>query len=411
MIEYNTTNICLISPPFPHYEFNGFPPISLLYLDSYLNERGYTNTQIVDLNVTDKIPYADVYAISSTTAHISYVKEKLLPELKKINHISVVVIGGAHATALPEDCKEFDKVVVGDGEIALLQCLKDIELDRNNKKDKKVYIGEEITNLDEVPIPSRHKINIRDYEYRINGELSTLQMTSRGCPYNCYFCNNSAKKNKTVRFHSTKYVINEIQNIRSLGYNGIFINDDIFTIRNDLLDFEPYIKDISWQCQIRPDEKIKNIEKIGKMGCHRASFGLESGSQKILDIVNKKLSIKYVPEIVKECKKQNIKVHPLLIIGLPSESHETVQETIEFLRMIEPDSIGVSTFVPYPGTFVYNHIDEFDIKIEDNDYKKWYFRGGKKGYQCVVSTSELSSDEILQYRDQIDREFNNVRIC
>lgn len=394
--------ICLLSPPTHFLEFTGFPPLSLLYLDSYLNTHNYTDTQIFDLNISNKIPKADAYIISTTTPQFPYAKE-LLPKLKELNHNSTTIIGGAHATAMPDDCEDFDKVIIGDGEKALLQCLEDI---KNNIPNKHLYIGEEIRNLDELPIPNRYKININDYKYHIDGELSTLQMTSRGCPYSCLYCQNGSRINRTVRLHSNKYVMNEIQDIKNCGYKGIYLMDDMFTLRRNLLDLKPYLEDIAWQCQIRPDEKLSNIQTLGKMECYRASIGLESGSQKILDLVNKQAKLKDVPKVIEECRKNNIKVHPYLILGLPSESHETIKETIEFLRTIEPDSVGISIFVPYPGTYIYNHINEFDIKIEETDYRKYNFRGGNGGYNCVVSTSKLTREDILKYREDIDREFN-----
>lgn len=395
-------NICLLSTPTNFLEFNGFPPLPLLYLDSYLNDHGYTDIHIIDLNITNIIPEADIYAISATTPQFPDAIQ-LLSELKKLNSNPTTIIGGAHATSKPEDCKEFDKVIVGSGEIALIKCLKDIESKNNNKH---IYTGEDIKNLDEIPIPSRQKIDSTKYKYYIDGELSTSQMTSRGCIFSCLFCQNSSKTDKTVRFHSNEYVLNEIQDIKNCGYRGIYFMDDMFAIRKDLLDLKSELSTLKWQCQIRADEKLNNIIKLGKMKCFRASMGLESGSQNILNLVNKRLNLSKVPEVIKECKKNDIKVHPYLILGLPSESHKSIEETIEFLRMIEPDSVGISTFVPYPGTYIHDHIEQFDIKIEDNDHKKWHFRGGNGGYNCIVSTSELAREDILKYREDIDREFN-----
>lgn len=400
VIDNSNMKVCMISPPTPFLEFYGFPPISLLYLSSYIKKYGYVS-QIIDLNISNEIPNADIYAISATTPQFPYAKE-LLPKLKEINPYSVTIIGGAHATHVPDDCKDFDRIIIGDGEKALLQSLEDIENGINNH----IYLGEQIEDLDSLPMPDRQCIDINNYHYNINGEISTLMMSSRGCPYSCLFCQNSSKTDKNVRFHSNQYVIKEIESIKKCGYKGIYFTDDMFTLRRNLLELKPYLENMSWQCQIRPDEKISNIQTLEKMGCYHVGIGLESGSQKILDIVNKQSKIENIPKVISECKNNNIKVHPYLILGLPSESHETIKETIEFLRMIEPDSVGISIFVPYPGTYIYNHLDQFDIKIEDTDYKKWYFRGGKEGYNCVVSTSELTSKDILKYRNDIDKEFN-----
>ena len=118
------------------------------------------------------------------------------------------------------------------------------------------------------------------------------------------------------------------------------------------------------------------------------------------------MDLKKVPGIVKECKSQGMKVRAYIIVWLPFETHKTINETKEFLRMIDVDSVGVGTFVPYPGTYIYNNMELFDIKIQEPDYKKWYFRAEKDKYNCVVSTSCLSAEEILEYRNEIDEEFN-----
>lgn len=389
--------ICLISPPTNFLEYTGFPPLSLLYLSSYIKTNGYNDTEIIDLNVTDKIPVSDTYIITATTPQFPNAL-KLLSKLKELNSNSVNIIGGAHASAVLNDCKDFDKVIVGDGEKAIIQCLKDIEIDIQ----KHIYVGEQISDIDTIPMPDRKSVN-GNYNYRINGDLSTLQMTSRGCTFNCHFC---FKKYRNVRFHSNQYVIKEIEDIKKCGYKGIYFMDDIFTLRKDLLELKPCLYKLSWQCQIRPDEKIANIQKLGKMNCNRVSIGLESGSQHILNTVNKRVNLNGIFDVVKECKNQNIKVHPYIILGLPGENHDTVKETIDLLRKIEPDSVGISIFVPYPGTYIHNNIDQFDVKIEETDYRKWNFRGGNGGYNCVVSTSGLTRKDILEYREKIDKEFN-----
>lgn len=392
--------ICLVSPSTPYLENITSPPLNLLYLNSYLKEHGYINTQVIDLNI-DKvkdIPKADVYAITATTPQFPYSLD-ILQKLNGLNEKSKTIVGGAHATSDPQSCDSFDKVVIGDGELALVQCLNDIE----NKKDQHIYIGEQITNIDTLPIPNRKDIDISKYKYFIDGKLSTISMTSRGCPFSCHFCQ---KMNNGVQFHSTEYVLKELQHLMDCGCEGVDFQDNVFTMRKDLLSLAPILKKMAWRCQIRADEKIKNIEILNKIGCRHVLSGIESGSQKILDIVNKKINIKKVAGLIKEYKSRNIEFRALIIVGLPSETHETINETIEFLRDIEPDSVGVGTFVPYPGTYIYNHLNQFDIKIEEKDYKKWFFRTRKGEYNCIVSTSGLTSQEILEYRNKIDKEFN-----
>lgn len=387
--------INLISPQTPFLEAIAFPPLNLLYLDSYIKKYGYTDTKIVDLNISTKIPEADVNIISATTPQFPYALS-LLPKIKGVN-----IIGGAHASADPKSCGGFDKVVIGNGENCIIKCMKDIEINAV----RHTYIGTQIPNLDDLPMPDRSVLDVNKYEYYIDGKLSTIAMTSRGCPYRCLFCQ---KMNEGVRFHSTKYVLKEIEHIIGCGYQGIYFEDDIFTMRKDLTELSCTLRYISWRCQIRPDENIRKIRTLANGGCTDVSIGIESGSQKILDIVNKKADITKVKHLMQVCKKNGIKVRAYIIVGLPGENHQTINATIEFLRETEPESVGVGTFIPYPGTYIYQNILNFDIKIEEPDYTKWFFRAGRGKYNCVVSTSGLTSEEILQYRDMIDKEFNSL---
>lgn len=411
--------ICLISPQTPFLESVTSPPINLLYLNSYLKMDGYTDTKVIDLNIekVENIPQADVYAITGTTPQFPYATD-LLPRLKELNPDSKTIIGGPHATAEPTSCATFDKVIIGDGEIALLQCLDDFK----NNIDKHIYTGKQITNIDSLPMPNRNDIDIKKYKYFIDDKLSTIALTSRGCWFSCHFCqkmNNVLQKEKgissgitelPVRFHSTEYVLKELQHLMDCGCEGVDFQDNVFTARKDLLSLGPILKKMAWRCQIRADEKVKNVELLNRMGCMHILSGIESGSQKILDTANKKIDIKKVTGLIKEYKHLDIDFRALIIVGLPGETHETVSETIDFLRDIEPDSVGVGTFVPYPGTYIYKHMDQFDIKIEEGlekDYKKWFFRTRKGEYNnCIIRTSGLTSREILDYRNKIDKEFN-----
>ena len=387
--------ICLIAPQTPFLKSSSFPPLNLLYLASYLRTHNFEDVQLVDLDITKKIPSADVYVITATTPQFPYAEE-LLPSLE-----GITIIGGAHPTADPVSCKMFDKVIINDGETAIISCLEDIQ--RQNNRTKHIYAGTQIRNLDDVPFPARDMIKPNDYRYFIDNRQGTIAMTSRGCPYNCYFCQ---KRYKNVRMHSTGYVITELENIRECGYEGVYFVDDMFGLRKDLPLLSSHLRKFAWKCQIRPDEQLENIRNLAAMGCREINIGVESGSQKILDIVNKKAALKNVPALVQECKSQGMKVRAYIIVGLPSETHHTIEETKEFLRTIHVDSVGVGTFVPYPGTYIYSNMDQFDIKIEETDYKKWYFRAEKDRYNCVVSTSCLTSEEILEYRNEIDEEFN-----
>lgn len=404
--------INLIAPQTPFLAEIAFPPLNLLYLKSYLNMKGYNDTKLIDLSLNDQysnIPKANINIITATTPQFPYAIE-LSSKLKETNPDSISIIGGAHTTVDPDSCnlcKSFDKIIVGDGELALIQCLEDIKkVNQTNNQTNRVYIGTPISNLDDIPFPDRSYIYDK-YKYYINGKLSTIMLTSRGCPYSCYFCTTKLSK---PRLHSIDYINKELQDIQNIGYEGVYFEDDIFLLRSDRdLQKLDILKELAWKCQIRPDTSLSKINILSKLNCKEVAIGLESGSEKILSIVNKKVNLNNLNKIVeltKLLRDSGIRTRIYIIVGLPSESHQTIKQTIDLLRQIEPDSVGVGTFVPYPGTYIYNNIEKFDIKIEERDYSKWFFRAGPGKYRCIVSTSNLTAKEILEYRNQIDSEFN-----
>lgn len=113
--------ICLIAPQTPFLQSSSFPPLNLLYLASYLRRHKFEDIQLVDLDITQKIPSADVYVITATTVQFPYAEE-LLPSLD-----GITIIGGAHPTADPVSCKMLDKVIINDGETAIISCLEDLQ--------------------------------------------------------------------------------------------------------------------------------------------------------------------------------------------------------------------------------------------------------------------------------------------
>jgi len=380
-----------------------FPPLGVLCLAAFLRERGI-EVEVLDLAGLDEKEQrrrvdeieGEVVGISCVTPtyHEALKIKRWLEEAGKI-----IVIGGPHATTMPHTCLDdgFYAVVRGDGEYAFYEFLKKQEPGIYSR-----YLTEE--ELGKLPLPARDLIDIHSYRYFLDGKKTTSMITAIGCPYRCRFC---SLINKKVRFFPVKRVKSEIMQIKNMGFSGLMIYDDIFTLRyprfKEITDF---IKenDMVYRCFTHVRLVEKYVEQLARTGCVEVGIGIESGSDKILKIVNKGFTAEEALRAVKLLKEHGIKVKTFIIVGLPSESYETINETREWLRQAEPDDVDISLFSPLPGSEIFENPQAYDISFQLNYDKSW-FKGQPGSYQTTVSTSHLSSEELLRLREELEKEF------
>ena len=164
--------------------------------------------------------------------------------------------------------------------------------------------------------------------------------------------------------------------------------------------------DISWRCYIRSDHVTKEILKEMKAaGCVEAGIGAESGSQKILDIVNKGIDVEQNAQAIKWCKELGIITNVFLMIGLPGETYETVMETKSWFERVRPDKFGFNIFYPYIGTPIYKHSAKFGITIHNLCDEHSWVKGRKGEYQAFISTEGLNKEEILRLHAELFEHF------
>lgn len=393
--------VTLVSPPSPFLiDQKAFPPLGILYVAAYLREQGL-EVEVLDLaNKEDCLDEAlanhdlEVCGISATTPQYPYAL-KVKDVVKRRNPKSIVFVGGAHASSLPQKCLNdgFDAVVAGEGEMAALDIAK------RRPIDQVVRFGY-IKDIDAIPYPARDLIDIRDYGYDINGRKATTIITSRGCPYTCAFCSKDVWQ-RGVRYHGVNYTIDEIRQITGqYGFKHFLFLDDTLTLNKrrlvrlcDLLEG----LDIRWRCYARSDTTSRDmLVRMKEAGCVEVGVGIESGSQKILDVVGKKMTVEQNTNFVQNCKEIGLSVNAFLMIGLPGETYETVMETRTWFEKARPDRFGFNIFAPYVGTPIYNHLSEYDIKIYDMPDEDSWVKGRQGEYQAFVSTSGLSRTQILK---------------
>ena len=397
--------VTLISPPSPFLiDQKAFPSLGTLYLAAVLDQKG-VNVDVADLtNKENELESAlqhyngaSLYGITATTPQYPHAL-RILKILRHQNPTSRIAIGGAHPSSLPDKCLQdgFDFVVSGEGEEAMIRLTSSME---NGGLQPGVIRIPAIQDLDTIPFPARRLIDTRSYAYDIDGGRGTTLITSRGCPYACAFCSKDAWQQGT-RFHSVNYVIAELEHIiTTYGFKHFLFLDDTMAIhKKRLLELCQHMKPlgIKWRCYARSNTTKEMLLAMKDAGCVEVGVGVESGSQKILNIVNKKETVEQNTTFIEMCKEIGIIANVFIMIGLPGETYETVEDTRRWMERVRPQKFGFNIFMPYAGTPIYNHPEKYDIRIYDVPDERSWVKGRQGEYESFVATKELSREEIVR---------------
>lgn len=377
------------------------PPLGLAYLAATTRKLNF-GTAILDASalginieetikiIVDKNP--DFLAITASSMSISMAAKLATLVKKKIAGLKIF-IGGPHFNSLPEQTlKEnhcFDIGIIGEGERTIEELLNAIIQGnplnsiegiafKNNEKIILTAKRKRIKNLDELPMPAFDLLPELKKYYRTTTQsimyLPTVSLvTSRGCSGHCSFCDRMTFGNE-VRMHSAEYVADLMQKLKNdFGINGVIFEDDNFMLSEErLVNLAKLIKKrkikIHWSVLSRVDTITKEKLKIAKScGCWQILYGIESGSQKILDFYKKGITIAQIKRAVKLTKESGLYVKGLFILGNPLESLETLRETRDLIMNLPMDDISLTSFTPYPGAEIWNRINEFGKFEKDWD--------------------------------------------
>ena len=383
----------LIIPPAP-YLIDGkvFPPLGILYAAALLEKAGHEVKVIDCLNnhkntiERDMIECTesdcDYVGITATTPDFpSAIHLKNI--IKIINPNKKVIIGGSHSKIDPKGCKKhFD--MTGDELFAELG------------------IKEDFTTV----LPARHLIDMDSYHYKINGRKATNVIGQLGCPYSCAFC----CQVYPLTQRNIKDVVSELDMLnKKYGYSAFMFYDDeinlnkerLFALCNELKK-----RDYVWRCFIRSNLFTEEMAKeMTASGCVEVLCGVESGSPKILKIINKKTTPELNSKARAICQEYQIRFKALTMIGLPSETMKDIMMTKQWLLDNKPDSFDITIFTPYPGCDIYKNKSKYDLNFEV-DYEKdiAFFKGIPGEYHGLVSNSNLTAEELTSLRDEIEKE-------
>jgi len=428
MPDTTKTKLLLISLRDPFLDNDRvMPPLGIMSLHAYALQNGIDSTieNNFDINGIEKYHEFTHFGISCMTPEKKDAYA-ILHSVKKIFPKKIVIIGGPHARHYPDDClkEPFDYVVTGDGEIALMSILSGAQ---GLTRVLDMPISQE--EMNKMPLPYREPRFLNQYNYYIQGIKATTVLTGKGCPMSCRFCEDARTK---VRLYTSENVGRQIVQAKEAGYKGIMFFDDIFTVsikRVSELAGEIAKHNVIYRCFGHATSMSDDMAKsLADSGCIETGFGAESGSQKILNIVNKKTTVAQNYKFVEICNRHLIKVKAFIVVGLPGENWETIEETQRFLDFLTSkrfvNSLGkevsndfdATIYFPYKGTQIRDSIDqkknEFDLCFtNDPDSFNGFYKGKDGEAETTIRTSALSSNDIKTIQKDLLLKFKKNVIC
>lgn len=361
------------------------PPLGLLYLASVLEMAGH-DVEVYDLVFKNQrilfkhgLEVADFLGITVTTPLFNKAIE-ICKMARTINPEIRIALGGPHITATRTGSYReglMDHLVVGEGEEVITGLVE-------HPTDEILVYGRTVKGLDLLPFPARHRLDLGKYKLDLPSGgrgLYTTILTSRGCPYRCIYCDSHLTFGRKVRFRSPKNVFEELKQCAdNYGIKHFGLLDDTTTLskRRWMKVCDMIINDgldISYHCATRADSVDEELlKRMKESGCYRLHIGCESGNQEILDRINKGIKLEQIKKCIKLCKKVGISTYAYFILGLPSETEDTVRETVDFVIKIDPDYFQYTIAMPFPGTELYDWVERNNLFLEDIDYEdyRWY---------------------------------------
>jgi anaerobic magnesium-protoporphyrin IX monomethyl ester cyclase len=400
--------VVLIIPPSPWLiSDRDIPMLGILYLSSYLKEHSGCEVVVCDLSSIKSmddwyIPVGDLYGITGVSPQYIYVWN-IIKKLKDREPHKPVIVGGVHATVFPDHILEntsADACVVGEGEEVLLSIVSGVEWFEIDGIRTRLFdngMAQQMPCLDIFPFPDRSAIDYysylvpRTFGYMANVQREGSIITGRGCPFSCAFCASNNIYNGKVRYHSPEYVVEELVLLKE-QYDVEMVNflDDTFILNkkrvSDICDL--IIKrglNMKWFCLTRVDTIDKELLlKMKVAGCLSLAIGFESGSDRILKQMNKKVTVEQAKESIKIIASTGLLINGQLIVGFPTETKKDIELTAKFIKDCpEVDTFGLHIFQPFPGTDVWNNPEKYNIKIDkDTDFSD-YHTIGKPGTIAV----------------------------
>jgi len=367
-----------------------YVPLGILYISAWLEQHGYDN-EVFDstfssfdnlcARLLDQRPevvgiYTNLMTKLNVLRIIRFIKSR-----EELQHTKIILGGPEvrnHAIKFLEHGADF--IVFGEGEQTMLELvqylegtftgtLTDIEGISYLDKEKGFVQNRERTKLksvDVLPFPNRYKVNLSLYFDAWKGRHGTSAIsvsTMRGCPYSCKWCSR-AVYGQSYRRRSPQKVVDEIAYIKEhYNVDSIWFVDDVFTVSHQWL--ETFTEEITrrnvvmpFECITRADRMCEDvIRNLKKSGCFRVWIGAESGSQKIIDLMDRRVEVEQVQQMIQLARKHGLQAGTFIMVGYPGETKEDIYATVQHLKNADPDLFTITVAYPIKGTPLYAEVE------------------------------------------------------
>ena len=419
--------VLLINPYYPLSETPS-PPLGLAYLAAALAESGvevkildlvvfpYSRAMLQNLLEAFKPQMAGLTAVTMTFDSAMGV----IKDIKGIDPQILTVMGGPHVSFCAHktltDYPELDVAVIGEGERTVVELCRTANNGLKNVSGIAYRRGtdicdtaqrEPIENLDELPLPDRGLLPLGRYR-ALNMPISMT--TSRGCPFKCIFCVGRKMVGARVRYRNPEKVADELQYLSTLNFHQINIADDLFTANKNhcLTVCDEIIKrdlNLTWTSFARVDTVSDDmLTRMKAAGCIAVSFGIESANPQILKTIKKGITLEQIEAAVGMCKRAGITPYASFILGLPGETPQTIEETMDFGKKMKSLGLifGFHLLAPFPGTEVREFCDQYGIHILTNDWSQYHAN------RAIVETPEVNRQMLDQIVIEWEDEYNQL---
>lgn len=449
-------SICLVIPPSVFLlDERVFMTLGILKVAAVLEKAGHS-VEVVDLsgieNYQDVISdhaittEARIFGITATTPQMPAVT-KICSHLREHRPDARIILGGPHATLVNTACKRervsgchgratrafeiltsmVDIIVAGDGEEAIFLALKDNAPSLIDADDPKSPLFLSNAQLNELPFPARHLVDVESYHYSVDGVRALNLIAQLGCPFSCGFCGGRESPSlRRVRMRTSANVVAEVVHLhRNYGVNGFMFYDDELNVNTRIVELMNALDlvqmGLGTEFRMRGFVKAELFTNLQAKAMYRAGFrwilaGFESGSPRILKNINKKSTLETNTRCIEIAKQHGLKVKALMSIGHPGESEDTVRETHDWLLKVQPDDFDLTIITTYPGTPYYdyalphshlpgvwtysNNGDRLHaIEIDYTETADYYKGDPEGGYYSFVYTDYLSTERLVNLRD------------
>jgi radical SAM superfamily enzyme YgiQ (UPF0313 family) len=365
-----------------------YVPLGILYISAYLEQHGYAN-EVFDATFSDKKTFYQ-YLANSQPGIIGIYTNLMtkLNVLKIIRHIKTnfpgtsIVLGGPEVRASAASFLEYgaDIIVIGEGEATMLEIVEHIK-NNKGKEELRTIAGiafmqdggvmqtterQKIPDINTLPFPNRNKVDLGlylDAWKKFHGRNAISVSTMRGCPYSCKWCSR-AVYGMSYRRRSAELVAEELQNIyATYSPDSIWFVDDVFTISHKWLnEFNAALKKrnllVAYECITRADRLNEDVIRVLKeSGCFRVWIGAESGSQKVIDLMDRRVKVEQVRDMIRLASGYGIETGTFIMLGYPGETEADIKETIHHLKSSNPDHFTITIAYPIKGTELYKEVE------------------------------------------------------